>query len=350
MNILREEAFNAVHDGKKTSLVTLKNKNGLVAQVTNYGAIIVSLYVPDKNGKFEDVVQGYDNISAYINGNGPFQGAVCGRCANRIGKGKFTLEGKNYSLAVNNGPNHLHGGNKGFDKVVWDVINTGSDYVELKYHAKDGEEGYPGNLEAGVKYTLTLENELRIDFTAKTDKTTLANFAGHTYFNLAGAGSGSIYDHELMINGLFFTPTDDSNIPSGEILNVSGSPFDFTKPSKIGKSIDVDNEQLKFGAGYDHNYIINKLPEELGTAAKAYDPSTGRQLEVLTTQPGVQFYSGNWLNNEKGKYGKVYNRRWGFCLETQHFPDAVNKPHFPSPILYPGKEYRQTCIYKFTAR
>lgn len=350
MNILNEAAFEGIHNGKKTSLHTLKNNNGLVAQITNYGAIIVSLYVPDRNGNLADVVQGYESIKEYINGNGPFMGAVCGRCANRIGKGKFTLEGKNYSLAVNNGPNHLHGGNKGFDKVVWDVIKAGSDSVELRYLAKDGEEGYPGNLEARVKYTLTSENELKLVFTAKTDKTTLANFAGHTYFNLAGAGSGSIYDHELMINALYFTPTDDSNIPTGEILNVSGTPFDFTKPSRIGKNIDVDNEQLKFGAGYDHNWIINKLSGKLDIAAIAYDHSSGRQLEVLTTQPGVQFYSGNWLNNEKGKYGKVYNRRWGFCLETQHFPDSVNKLHFPSPILNPGDEYKHTCIYKFSAR
>ncbi len=350
MEIIKEEAFKSEYKGKKTSLHTLKNKNGLIAQVTNYGAIIVSIFVPDRNGNFADVVQGFDTIQGYIDGNGPFMGAVCGRCANRIGKGKFSVDGKEYSLAINNGPNHLHGGNIGFDKVVWDVIKTTSDTVELRYFSKDGDEGYPGNLEATVVYSLTNQNELRISFAAKTDKTTIVNFAGHSYFNLAGAGSGSVYDHELMINGLYFTPTDDSNIPTGEIVSVRNTPFDFTSPSRIGKNIDVEDEQLKFGAGYDHNWVINKLSGVTGLAARAFDPLSGRQLEVFTSQPGVQFYSGNWLNNEKGKYGKVYKRRWAFCLETQHFPDAVNKPHFPSTILNAGDEYKHTCTYKFSTR
>lgn len=350
MNILKEESFSTVHSGKKTSLYTLRNKNGMIAQITNYGAIIASIYVPDKNGNFDDVVQGYDTIEEYINGNGPYQGAVCGRCANRIANGKFSINGQEFTLAVNNGPNHLHGGLKGFDKVVWDVISSSSNQVELFYLSRDGEEGYPGNLNVTVKYTLTEENELRIEFLAKTDKATVVNLAGHSYFNLGGAGSGSIYNHNLMINGSFMTPTDNTSIPTGEIVSVKGTPFDFTKPRKIGEMIDSENEQIKFGAGYDHNWVLDHKPGSPGVAALAHDPVSGRVLEVLTTQPGVQLYTANWIDNEKGKYGKTYGRRWAFCLETQHFPDAVNKPHFPGTILDPGSEYKHLCIYKFSVK
>jgi aldose 1-epimerase len=350
MNIIREESFKGVHNGKPTGLYTLKNKNGLVAQVTNYGAILVSIFAPDTNGNFTDVVQGYDNIADYLNGNGPYMGAVCGRCANRIARGKFTLLGKQYTLAVNNGPNHLHGGINGFSRVVWDVINVSDSIIKLEYFSVDGEEGYPGNLRVSITYTLTDANEVRLDYHATTDKSTVVNFAGHSYFNLAGEGSGSVYDQELMINGDFFTPTDETNIPTGEILKVKGTPMDFTKPKKIGSEIDKDDEQLKFGAGYDHNWVLNHRNGALGLAAVARDPLSGRVMEVYTTQPGLQLYTANWIDGEKGKGGKKYGRRWAFCLETQHFADAINKPHFPSTILNPGEEYKHICIYKFLVK
>jgi aldose 1-epimerase len=350
MNIIREEAFKGVHSGKPTGLYTLKNKNGLVAQITNYGAILVSIIVPDRKGIFTDIVQGYDNIADYINGNSPYMGAICGRCANRIAKGKFTLLDKQYTLAVNSGPNHLHGGIKGFNKVVWHVVNVSDSAIKMEYFSIDGEEGYPGNLRVSVTYTLTDSNELRLDYFATTDKATVVNLAGHSYFNLAGEGSGSIYGQELMINGAFFTPTDETNIPTGEILSVKGTPMDFTSPKKIGSEIDNENEQLKFGAGYDHNWVLNHRTGILGLAAVAHDPLSGRVMEVLTTQPGVQLYTANWIDGEKGKGGKKYGRRWAFCLETQHFADAINKPHFPSTILNPGEEYKHVCMYKFSVK
>jgi aldose 1-epimerase len=350
MNTIREESFKAVHNGKQTGLYTLKNKNGLVAQITNYGAIIVSVFVPDRKGNMADIVQGYDTIDAYINGNGPFMGAVVGRVANRIGKGQFTLNKVTYKLAINNGPNHLHGGNTGFSKVVWDVIKSTSDSVHLQYIAKDGEEGYPGKLTANVTYTLTAENELKLDYQATTDKTTVVNLAGHSYFNLAGEGSGDALGQELMINAKFYTPTDDTNVPTGEILSVKGTPMDFTAPKKIGKNILDDFEQLKFGNGYDHNWVLDHPANELGLAAVAHDPVSGRVMEVFTTQPGVQLYSGNWLDNEKGKGGKLYQKRWAFCLETQHFADSVNIPYFPGIVLHPGQEYKHSCIHKFLTK
>jgi aldose 1-epimerase len=350
MILIKEEAFRGVHKGKKTGLYTLKNKNGLVAQVTNYGAILVSIFVPDRNGTLTDVVQGYDTIDEYINGNSPYMGAVCGRCANRISRGKFTLLGKEYTLAVNNGTNHLHGGIVGFSKAVWDVTDISESGVMMEYFSADREEGYPGNLSISIRYTLTDADELKINYLATTSKTTVVNLAGHSYFNLSGEGSGSIYDHELMINGAFFTPTDETNIPSGEIISVKGTPMDFTRPKKIGSDIDKADEQLKFGAGYDHNFVLSNRPGKMGLAAVAHDPLSGRVLEVFTTQPGVQLYTANWIDGEKGKGGKKYGRRWAFCLETQHFPDSVNIPHFPSPILNPGEEYKHVCMYKFSVR
>lgn len=350
MNAISEESFTGVHNGKPTSLYTLKNKSGLIAQITNYGAIIVSIFVPDRKGNFADIVQGYDNIADYINGNSPYMGAICGRCANRIANGKFILLDTQYTLAVNNGPNHLHGGLKGFNKVVWHVVNVSGSSIKLEYFSVDGEEGYPGNLRVSVTYTLTDSNELRIEYWATTDKTTVVNLAGHSYFNLAGEGSGSVYDQELMIDGAFFTPTDKTNIPTGEILRVKGTPMDFTKPKKIGSEIDKDDEQLKYGAGYDHNWVLNHRAGVLGLAAVARDPLSGRVMEVHTTQPGVQLYTANWIDGEKGKGGKKYGRRWAFCLETQHFADAINKPHFPSTILNPGEEYKHSCIYKFSVK
>jgi aldose 1-epimerase len=345
-----EELFKSIHNGKATGLYTLKNQNGVVVRITNYGAIIVSIIVPDRKGSFADIVQGYDTIGEYIEGNSPYMGAICGRCANRIAGGKFELMGKQYSLAVNNGPNHLHGGITGFSKVVWDVLNANSSQVQLEYVSNDGEENYPGKLRVSVTYTLTEEDELRIGYRAVTDKPTVINLAGHSYFNLAGEGSGSIYDQELMINARFFTPIDETSVPTGEILSVKGTPLDFTSPKKIGAEIDSDHEQLRFGAGYDHNFVLNHPAGVTGLAATACDPSSGRVLEVYTSQPGLQLYTANWIDNEKGKGGKRYDRRWAFCLETQHFADAVNKPHFPSTILNPGEEYRHSCIYKFSTR
>jgi aldose 1-epimerase len=350
MNIIAEESFKGAHNGKATSLYTLKNTNGLIAQVTNYGAIIVSIYAPDRKGNLADVVQGYDTIREYIDGNGPYMGAVCGRCANRIAKGKFSLLGKEYTLAVNNGPNHLHGGINGFSRVVWDVVKKTDSSVKMQYVSADGEEGYPGKVIVSVDYSLTDNNELRLDYHATTDKSTVVNLASHSYFNLAGEGSGSIYDQELMINGDFFTPTDETNIPSGEIRPVKGTPMDFTGLKKFGADIDRDDIQLKYGAGYDHNWVLRHRTGTLGLAAVAHDLKSGRIMEVYTTQPGVQLYTANWMDNEKGKGGKKYQRRWAFCLETQHFADAINKPHFPSTILNPDEEYKHTCIYKFTAK
>ena len=347
MKIINEESFRNVYSGKPVDLYTLKNKNGLIAQITNYGAILVSLFVPDRNGKIEDIVQGYDTAAEYIKGNSPYMGAICGRCANRIAGGKFKLEGKEYSLATNSGPNHLHGGIKGFSKVVWDTVNNSPSSVTLEYFSADGEEGYPGNLKVSVKYTLTDNDELRLNYFAITDKTTIVNLASHSYFNLAGEGSGNIYNHELMINGAFFTPVDETSIPTGEILNVKGTPMDFTVPRKIGLFIDNDYEQLKFGAGYDHNWVLNHRTGVLDLAAIARDPASGRMMEIYTTQPGVQFYTANWVDNEKGKEGKIYGRRWAFCLETQYFPDSINKPHFPSVILNKDEEYKHVVIHKF---
>jgi aldose 1-epimerase len=350
MKKIQEESFKSVYQGKQTDLYTLVNRNGLIAQITNYGAIIVSIYVPDRNGSLADIVQGYDTISEYINGNSPYMGAICGRCANRIAKGKFSLNGKEYSLAINNGPNHLHGGITGFSKVVWNVVRFTSSCVEMEYLSQDMEEGYPGNVNVSVTYTLTDADELRLDYLAATDRPTVFNLASHSYFNLAGEGSGSVYDQELAINAAFYTPVDNSSAPTGEILSVRNTPFDFSTPKRIGEAIDSDNEQLKFGAGYDHNFVLDHRTGTLGHAVTAYDPSSGRVMEIYTTQPGVQLYSANWINNEPGKGGKRYQRRWAFCLETQHFADAINKPHFPTVILNPGEKYEHTCIHKFTTK
>jgi aldose 1-epimerase len=347
MNLIKEEAFKSTVQGKQTALYTLKNKNGMVAQVTNYGAIIVSVFAPDKNGVFADMVQGYDTIGEYINGNGPYMGAICGRCANRITKGKLVIDGKEYQLAINNGPNHLHGGNIGFSKVVWDVVSSSSSKVEMTYLAKDGEENYPGNAKIKVTYTLTDDNGLRLDYEATTDKTTIVNLASHSYFNLAGEGSGVVHDQELMINGDFFTPVTETSEPTGEIRSVKGTPMDFTVAKPIGKDINANDEQIRFGVGYDHNWVLRHRMGDLGLAAVARDPKSGRVMEVYTTQPGVQLYTANWVDGEVGKGGKKYYKQWAFCLETQHFADAVNKSHFPSVILKPNQVYKQTCVYKF---
>ncbi|TWU24968.1 Aldose 1-epimerase precursor [Novipirellula galeiformis] len=345
-----------VGDFDSIKLYTLKNEAGMTVTVTNYGAIITSILVPDREGKFADVALGYHRVEDYINAvDKPYFGAVVGRYANRIAKGKFTIDGETYPLAVNNGANHLHGGAIGFDKVVWDakpIEGDGWCGVELHYTAKDREEGYPGNLNLKVDYKLTNANELVIDYVATTDKKTPVNLTQHTYFNLRGEGNGTILDHELMINAKQYTPIDESMIPTGELADVGGTPFDFSASKPIGRDISTENEQLKIGLGYDHNFVLAKGadPNAMTLAARLKDPASGRQLEVFTTEPGLQFYSGNFLDGRLiGKSGKPYVQRSGLCLETQHYPDSPNQPAFPSTILSPGDEYRTTTTFKFSA-
>ncbi|HXV99484.1 MAG TPA: aldose epimerase family protein, partial [Anaerolineae bacterium] len=311
--------------GKSVDIYTLTNQNGVSTTITNYGGIVISLNVPDKWGQLGDVVLGYDNLDDYIKAN-PFFGALAGRYGNRIANGKFSLNGVEYTLAQNDGPNSLHGGTKGFDKVFWEakpLKTPDGPALELAYLSKDGEEGYPGNLLVKVVYTLTQANALRIDYTATTDQDTVINLTHHSYFNLAGAGNGDILDHEMMLNADKFTPVDETLIPTGELRAVAGTPFDFTQPTKIGLRIDQADEQLKCGLGYDHNWVLNKDDASLTLAARVSEPATGRVIEVWTTEPGIQFYSGNFLDGSNiGKGGRVYQRRSGFCLETQHFPDS----------------------------
>jgi aldose 1-epimerase len=349
---LKKEDFGKV-DGQKIELYVLTNRNGVEARIITYGGALVSLKVPDRNGRFDDVVLGYDNLDGYLKGSS-FFGALIGRYGNRIANGRFTLNGMEYNLAANNGANHLHGGNKGFDKVVWTAkpIRTSNDVgLKLSYLSRDGEEGYPGTLSVSVIYTLTDQNELKIDYSATTNKDTVVNLTHHSYFNLAGHGNGDVLAHELMINGDRYTPVDASLIPTGELRAVSGTPFDFTQPMAIGSRIGERDEQLKFGNGYDHNWVLNGKPGTLRQAAKVSEPKTGRLMEVWTTEPGLQFYTGNFLDGSQiGKGGKVYQFRYGFCLETQHYPDSPNKPAFPSTLLRKGGIYRSSTIYKFSAR
>ena len=352
-NSIIQQPWGKTSDGKAATLYTLTNSRGAEARITNYGGILVSLKVPDRNGKFNDVVLGYDNLAAYIKDN-PFFGATTGRYANRIAGGKFKLNGVTYTLAKNNGPNSLHGGNKGFDKVVWQatpVRRQNGVGVSLRYLSKNGEEGYPGNLNVRVVYLLTNRNELRIDYTAVTDKATVVNLTHHSYFNLAGAGNGNILNHRLMINANRFTPVDSTAIPTGELRRVQGTPFDFRRPVAIGARINQNNEQLKLGKGYDHNYVLNRRGTGPSLAARVYEPTSGRVMEIYTTEPGIQLYSGNFLDGKHiGKGNKPYRHRYGFCLETQHFPDSPNQPKFPTTTLRPGQVYRQTTIHRFYAR
>jgi aldose 1-epimerase len=311
---------------------------------------VVSIHVPDRQGKMADVVLGFDNLDNYLRNN-PYCGAIVGRYANRIAKGRFPLDGVEYKLAQNDGPNSLHGGLKGFDKVAWKAreLPQNQPTLELTYLSKDGEEGYPGNLSVKVVYSLTDSNELRVDYTATTDKDTVLNLTNHSYFNLAGQGNGDILKHEITINADRFTPIDETLIPTGELRKVEGTALDFRKPSAIGGRINENNEQLKFGKGYDHNYVLNRRGGRLTPAARVTEPESGRVVEVLTTQPGLQFYTGNFLDGKiHGKGGKVYGHRSAFCLETQHFPDSPNKPAFPSTALKPGQTYHETTIYKFS--
>ncbi len=348
INGIKKENFHEIVDNQPVGLYILTNKNGLEMSVTNYGAKIVSLHVPDKNGKMTDVVLGHDSISEYLKSQEPYFGAVCGRTGNRIARGKFSLEGKEYTLAVNNGPNNLHGGLKGFNAVVWSVKHISDQSIELAYLSKDGEEGYPGNLSVKIIYTLTDDNAVRIDYEATTDKTTIINLTNHSYFNLSGAGDKSIGDHLLQINADYYLPTDDTSIPYGKPEKVERTPMDFRKSQEIGVRIDDQFIQLIQGRGYDHTYVLNKNGGELSFCAKAVSPKTGIVMDTYTTEPGVQLYTGNWMTGEfKAKEGKCYPKQSAFCLETQHYPDSINKPEYPSVILRPEEVYKSQTIYQF---
>jgi aldose 1-epimerase len=349
---VKREAFGKTNDGVEVDQYILTNANGMTAKVITYGAILTELDVPDRDGKLGDVVLGFDNLKDYLERN-PHFGATTGRVANRIAKGRFTLDGREYKVAINNGPNSLHGGLKGFDKKVWKAETKEGPNgvsVELTYVSKDGEEGYPGDLTVTVGYTLRNDNAVRIDYLATTDKATPVNLTNHSYFNLAGAKSGDILGHELMIAAEKYTPADETQIPTGEIKLVKDTPLDFTTPRRIGDRID----QLKSspGGGYDHNFVLNSGgKDEPGFAARVSEPKTGRIMEMYTTEPGVQLYTGNYLDGKlTGRGGVVYKKYAGLCLEAQHFPDSVHHDNFPSIILKPGETYRQTTIYKFSAK
>lgn len=337
-------------DGMPVTLYTLRNGSAQVS-ICNYGGIVTSINVPDKNGKIGDVVLGYDNLADYIKSS-PYFGALIGRYGNRIAKGKFTLDGKEYTLATNNGVNALHGGLKGFDKVIWNarpVQSPDGPSLELTYFSKDGEEGYPGNLSAKAVYTLTSDNALKLEFTATTDKDTVINLTHHSYFNLAG--KGDVLNYIVMIDADKFTPVDSTLIPTGELRPVEGTPFDFRTPTAIGARIKEDDEQLKFANGYDDNWCLNNSTGALRLAARVYEPTSGRVLEVFSTEPGLQFYTGNFLDGTlKGKGGWVYQFRDAFCMEPQHYPDSPNHPDFPSVVLKPGEVYHNTIVYRFSVR
>ena len=339
------DIFGQMPDGTQIDLFTLTNPSGLRARIMTYGATLVSLETPDRDGNIADIILGFDTLEGYLTDH-PYFGVIVGRYANRIGKGKFTLDGVEYTLATNNGENHLHGGIKGFDKVAWrlEEIKAEGDeaFVTLSYMSKDGEEGYPGNLFCRVTYTLTKDDELKISYEAETDKTTIINLTNHAYWNLAGQGTGDILGHELMLNADKYTPVDEGLIPTGEIKAVKDTPMDFTSPMTIGSRID------QVPGGYDHNYLLNSGGGSMAPAARVYEPTTGRVLEIQTLQPGIQFYSGNFLDGSiTGKSAKVYNKHYGFCLETQHYPDSPNKPDFPSVVLKPGQKYSTETIHKF---
>ncbi len=343
-------SFGTLPTGEDVLEYQMENRNGMRVSILNYGGIVQSIWVPDRDGELGDVALGFDELEAYL-AKSPYFGCITGRYANRIAKGKFTLDGKTYTLATNNDVNHLHGGDKGFDKRVWNAKFTSPQSVELTYTSPDGDQGYPGALTTKVTYTLTDDNALRIDYAATTDKPTVLNLTNHTYFNLSGAGRGTILDHLLTLKADRFNPTDATNIPTGELRPVAGTPFDFRQPTAIGQRIDLANEQLKVGQGYDHNYVLKdrrdgKLEQKI---ARVVDPESGRVLEVSTTEPGLQLYTGNFLDGMEGKYGRHYVRRGAFCLEAQTFPDSPNQTSFPSPILRPGETYQQTTIYHFSA-
>lgn len=333
-------------------ILTMSNSNGMKMTVTNLGARVLTLMVPDKHGVALDVVLGFDTPEEYLTSPEPFFGTAVGRYGNRIAKGKFELEGQEYSLALNNGANSLHGGPGGFHNVIWNVDEADNSHIVFSYLSKDGEEGFPGNLQVKMTYYLTDKNEFKITYEAETDKATPVNLTHHSFFNLNGVGSGDVLQHELKLNASKYTPVDSTLIPFGENEPVAGTPFDFTTAKAIGKDINQENEQLKFGGGYDHNFVLDKQKEgALELAATAYSPQSGIEMDVYTTEPGIQFYSGNFLDGgAKGKDGVPYEFRSAFCLETQHFPDSPNQPNFPSTILNPGETYEHTCIYQFSIK
>lgn len=350
--MVKKEPFGTTPDGKAVDIYTLTNTHGLEVRVMTYGGIIVSVKTPDKNGHLADITLGFDSLADYVAHN-PFFGALVGRYGNRIGNARFTLDGKEYHLAKNNGPNSLHGGLKGFDKVVWQAQpfqKSAEAGVVLKYTSADGEEGFPGTLQVTVTYSLNDRNEFTLDYHATTNKATPINLTNHSYFNLSGEGSGNILGEVLTLNADHYTPVDSTLIPTGEIASVKGTPLDFTKPTPIGARINDKFEQLTFGMGYDLNFVINRQGPGLVMAAQVYDPASGRVLEVDTTEPGVQFYTGNHLSDVLGKHGHRYGARDAFCLETQHYPDSPNKPNFPSAILRPGQTYQTTTMWKFSTR
>jgi aldose 1-epimerase len=352
VGIVTKAPFGQTADGTPVEIYTLRNDKGMEARIITYGGIVQSLKVPDKNGNLGDVVLGYDDLGGYLT-NSPFFGALIGRYGNRIAKGKFTLDGQEYSLPINNAPNCLHGGDQGFHTRVWKVTraDVGPDgpRLELSYLSKDGEEGFPGNLQVGATYTVTEDNALRVDFQATTDKDTVCNLTHHSYFNLTG--SGDVLGYLIYIDADKFTPVDGTLIPTGELRPVAGTPYDFRTPAAIGARIGDDDQQIKYANGYDDNWVLNHPPGELGLAARVEDPVSGRVLTVYTTAPGIQFYTGNFLNGTiKGKGGRVYQFRAAFCLEPQDFPDAPNHPDFPSSELKPGETYRNSIIYKFSTK
>jgi len=351
------QPFGQTHDGTKVSMYTLKNSSGMSVQITNYGATILRILAPDRSGRTADVVLGFNTLAEYEK-DSPYFGATVGRFANRIANGQFTLDGRTYNLAKNNSPGgipcSLHGGKRGFDKVVWDAERTTVDGVPalvLNYVSKDGEEGYPGSLKVTVTYSVTDDNALRIDYAATTDKATPLNLTNHTYFNLLGEGNGDVLGHRVMINADYYTPTNKGLIPTGEVAAVKGTPFDFTEAHVIGERINADSEQIQAAGGYDHNWVLNSKDGKLAHAATVSEPTTGRILDVWTTEPGLQFYTGNFLDGKLvGKSGKIYPYRGALTLETQHFPDSPNQPGFPSTILRPGQTYRATTVYRFSAQ
>jgi aldose 1-epimerase len=353
-------AFGSLPDGRAVKLYTLRNGRGMEARIMTYGGIVTYLSAPDAHGRFADVVLGYDSLAAYLK-NSPYFGAIIGRYSNRTAKGRFSLDGAEYSLPINNPPNSLHGGAVGFDKVLWTVagssVTAAGPEVTLEYLSSDGDQGYPGNLHVTAVYTLTEDNGLRLDFTATTDRATVVNLTNHSYFNLRGAGD--VLGHVVQIQADRFTPVDATLIPTGELKSVEGTPFDFRTPTAIGARIEADDSQLRFGRGYDHNWVISpsdgaeggSKPGGLRLDATVYEPQSGRVLEVLSTQPGLQFYTGNFLDGTlTGKGGRIYGRRAAFCMEPQHFPDSPNHPEFPSTVLRPGEVYRQSLEYRFRTR
>lgn len=358
---IEKTVFGQLPDGQQVDVYRLTNANGIELQVTNYGGIILSLKTPNVEGEFDDIALGFNSLETYLSDEyrqaNPYFGAIIGRYGNRIAGGQFSLDGETYSLATNDGNNHLHGGEQGFNRVLWQAEpfenDTGAGLI-LRYTSEDGEEGYPGRLETEVTYTLTDNDELMVDYRAVTDKATPINLTQHSYFNLKGEGSDTILDHQLLLNASQFTPVNESLIPTGEIRSVEGTPFDFTQLTPIGERIDQDNEQLGFGGGYDHNFVIDRdsaASDELVLAATVWEPQSGRMVEMSTTEPAIQFYSGNFLDGSLiGKQGQAYEHRSGFALETQHYPDSPNQEAFPSTLLAPGETYRSRTVYRFSAQ